>query len=321
MAFPGATRSEVKALAMGSARSRAWIITEATDDRLVARRPLDPSSSLARDLGPAAAAPGSLLEVTSYFIEDRSNVKVALDAALVSTAPDGQPARTDVTETFRSSLDESLRSLHATWSRDRGRIARAAPPSGAARADDERASGGADGVALADTGVSAPTAWGDEVTETAPVDPALSGQTPAAGAPERTAPPAPAPVASTPATPTPEPRRPAGSPAPIVDSRPALTRTQPGPDTQPMSLPEPLAQPTVETIPDSENMMALAPSSGSISWAYYAEQYARLRGCNVEPSGSILIDSRSDGEIHKVPCAGADSVLVQCQNGECRGLL
>lgn len=92
-----------------------------------------------------------------------------------------------------------------------------------------------------------------------------------------------------------------------------------------MSLPEPLSlplpEPTVERIPDSENMMALSPSSGDVSWAYYAEQYARLRGCNVDPGGSILVDSRSDGEIHKVPCVGSDSILVQCQNGECRGLL
>jgi hypothetical protein len=92
-----------------------------------------------------------------------------------------------------------------------------------------------------------------------------------------------------------------------------------------MSLPEPLSapppEPIVETIPESENMMALSPSSEDVSWTYYAEQYARLRGCNVEPTGSILIDSRSDGEIHKVPCVDADSVLVQCQNGECRGLL
>ena len=326
MAFPGATRAEVKALAMGSARSRAWIIAETTDDRVVARRPLDPGSPLARELGQAAAtaAPDSLVEVTSYFLDDRGSVKVALDAALVSTTPDGQSARTDVTEAFRPSLDESLRSLHSTWSRDRARVARAAPPSGGARADGESDSGtavGADDRALADTGVSAPTAWGDETTAVETAAPALPSQTPAAETPERTSPPAPMPVAVTAETPTPEPRRQAGSPAPIVDTRPALTRTRPGPATQPMSLPEPLPQPAVETIPASENMMALAPSPGSVSWAYYAEQYARLRGCNVEPSGSILIDSRSDGEIHKVPCTGADSVLVQCQNGECRGLL
>ncbi|RKT47510.1 hypothetical protein [Thiocapsa rosea] len=328
MVFPGASRAEVKALAMGSARSRAWVIAETTDDRVVARRPLDPGSPLARELGQAAAtaAPGSLVEVTSYFLDDRGSVKVALDAALVSKLPDGQPTRTDVTEAFRPSLDESLRSLHSTWSRDRARVARAAPPSGPARAGETRDSGNADGAALADSGTSPPAAWSDETTPTAPTAPLMSSQTPAAATPapslsERASPPAPTPVAATPARPTPEPRRPSSGPAPIVDTRPVLTRTQPGSATQPMSLPEPLPQPAAETIPNSENMMALSPLPGSVSWAYYAEQYARLRGCNVEPSGSILIDSRSDGEIHKVPCAGADSVLVQCQNGDCRGLL
>ncbi len=328
MVFPGASRAEVKALAMGSARSRAWIIAETTDDRVVARRPLDPGSPLARDLGSAAAtaAPGSLVEVTSYFLDDRGSVKVALDAALVSTTPDGQPTRTDVTEAFRPSLDESLRSLHSTWSRDRARVARAAPPSGAVRAGEARDSGGSDGAALADTGTSPPATRADETTATPPVAAAMSSQTPAAATPaprafEQTSPPAPTPVAGTPARPAPEPRRSTSGPAPIIDTRPTLTRTQPVAVTQPMSLPEPLAQPAVETIPNSENMMALSPSSGSVSWSYYAEQYARLRGCNVEPSGSILVDSRSDGEIHKVPCAGADSVLVQCRDGDCRGLL
>lgn len=41
MEFPGANRAEVQALAMGSARSRAWIIAESSDGRLVVRRPLD----------------------------------------------------------------------------------------------------------------------------------------------------------------------------------------------------------------------------------------------------------------------------------------
>jgi hypothetical protein len=329
MAFPGATRAEVKALAMGSARSRAWTIVESTDDLLVVRRTLDASSPAARALGPSVAVPGSLVEVTSYFLEDRGGVKVALDASLVSQAsgPD-KPTRTDVTETFRPSLDESLSSLHASWSRNRVRVARAAPPLGGARADGAGASDSAD-AALADAGEPRPAG---STSEAAPAIPPASSRTPAAAAAAtawstpapttpRQPPPLPTRVADAPAAPTPEPRRPVGGPAPIVDASPALTRTTPGATTQPMSLPDPLPQPVAEPIPDDENMMALSPSSGSVSWSYYAEQYARLRGCNVGPQGSILIDSRSDGEIHKVPCEGADSVLVQCRDGECRGLL
>jgi hypothetical protein len=90
-----------------------------------------------------------------------------------------------------------------------------------------------------------------------------------------------------------------------------------------MVIPEPAPEPPAGPLPlpSSENMVALYPASESVRWAYYAEQYARLRGCNVASQGSILIDSRSDGEIHKVPCKGTDAVLVQCDNGECRGLL
>ncbi|WP_296811817.1 hypothetical protein [Thiocapsa sp.] len=336
MEFLGANRADVQALAMGSARSRAWVITESTDGRLVVQRPLDPSSSLARALGPDAAATGGLVEVTSHFLEDRNGVKVALDSALVSTTPAGQPTRIDTTETFRPSLEESLRSLHTTWSRNRSRIARAAPPVGDAwtENEDQVASGSVDtaGAEPADTGTPPPlTAWSGETASDAAAASSASGRAPDAATPawsatEQTSPAAPTTsVAAAPSAPVPEPRRPAGSPAPIVDTRPALPRTQSGAATQPMSLPEPLSaplpEPPVERIPDSENMMALSPSSEGVSWAYYAEQYARLRGCNVEPRGSILIDSRSDGEIHKVPCVDADSVLVQCQNGECRGLL
>jgi hypothetical protein len=329
MDFPGANRAEVQALAMGSARSRAWVITESTDGRLVVRRPLDPSS--ARALGPDAAAPGSLVEVTSHFLENRNGVKVALDSALVSTTPGGQPTRIDTTETFRPSLEESLRSLHASWSRNRARIAQAAPPIGDARVEDEDAatSGSIDtaDAELADTGTPPTlTAWSAESAASATAGRDPGAATPGRSVPEQAPPAAPtATVAASATTPVSQPRRPAGSPAPIIDTRTAATRTQPGASTQPMSLPEPLSptlpEPVVEQIPDSENMMALSPSSGAVSWAYYAEQYARLRGCNVDPGGSILIDSRSDGEIHKVPCMDSDSVLVQCQNGECRGLL
>ncbi|UHD17156.1 hypothetical protein [Thiocapsa bogorovii] len=332
MEFPGATRAEVQALAMGSARSRAWVIAESTDGRLVVQRPLDSSS--ARALG-AQAAPGSLVEVTSYFLEDRNGVKVALDSALVSTTPAGQPTRIDTTETFRPSLEDSLRSLQTSWSRNRARIARAAPPVSDPSTQETDAADsdslGASGAELADSGSSPPQAGrGADASPAAPAAAATSDRAPGAAASAWSAPaqtPQAAPAASVVAAtaPVPEPRRPAGRPAPIVDTRPALTRAPPGAATQPMSLPEPLSaplpEPIVETIPESENMMALSPSSEDVSWTYYAEQYARLRGCNVEPTGSILIDSRSDGEIHKVPCVDADSVLVQCQNGECRGLL
>ena len=67
-------------------------------------------------------------------------------------------------------------------------------------------------------------------------------------------------------------------------------------------------------------MLTLSEASGTGTWAYYAEQYARLRSCNVTDQGAQLIESRADGEIYKVACTGADSYLLKCQNGVCRGL-
>ncbi|MBK1716937.1 hypothetical protein CKO27_04580 [Thiocystis violacea] len=61
--------------------------------------------------------------------------------------------------------------------------------------------------------------------------------------------------------------------------------------------------------------------AGPVSWSANAEQYARQRGCQVSTEGSQLIESRQDGEVHKVPCEGSDSFLVRCQNGTCQGLL
>jgi hypothetical protein len=103
--------------------------------------------------------------------------------------------------------------------------------------------------------------------------------------------------------------------APVVDASSALAT--------PSAL-RPSAT-ALDPIPEQSNMMSLpaarTPPAGTVTWAAYAEQFARERGCQVTRGGSELIESRRDGEIHRVPCEGSDSVLVQCRNGECRGLL
>lgn len=361
MRFAGANRSEVMALAMGAARSRAWTIVDVKDDRFVAQRPLDSSSAITNGGAPA----GSVMEVTSYVVEDRAGVLVALDATLVSPAIGStEPTRVDATESVRPALTESLESLHATWAKNRSRVARAAPPAGGAA---PAGGSGATGAAPARGPVSAaePTPETRSVTATpvvadsnrdvpvsdggsaavasataadrpVPSMPAESRPTiaaapvaavPAAGPDpatpsSRLASPAPAPSQTPTGPPRPEPRRPVGSPAPVVDAG-AYLRPGSGAASRPMSLPPAPPEPTVDppAVSPGDNMMALYPSSVDTGPAYYAEQYARLRGCNVGSEGAILIDSRSDGEIHKVPCNGTDSILVQCRGGDCRGLL
>lgn len=356
MAFPGATRDEIKSLAMGAAKSRAWIIVNSTDNQMVVQRRLDTTSPAAERLAASGLPSAGLIEVTSYFVEDRGGAKVALEAAVVSAAPgSASGTRNDVTEAFRPSLMESLNSLHASWIKNRARVARAAPPTGSDSTStvsdsdrdeelDDLAGSDTGAGATADAAPRAPTAWADEplvsVIEPSPAQteptpdpvsssPALSRPPPSEPEPMVVA--TQYPLRSTPtsgvsypSTRAPEPRRIAGGPAPVVDaSRSRVSMPQSGAISQPMTLPDsvPNLPPVAAPLPAVEPMMALPTSATTVSWSYYAEQYARLRGCQVTPQGAILIDTRSDGEIHKVPCEGADSLLVQCQNGECRGLL
>jgi hypothetical protein len=354
MLFPGAKSAEVKSLAMGAARSRGWTIVESRNDRIVAQRALDPGSALASQMGRS----DGLVEVTAYFVEQRGNLQVAMDAAVVTpTAGSDRPARSDATEMLRPVLTDSLESLHASWSKHRGRVANAAPPLGGAMADEE-GEGGADGTIAELDSERNPAAWTNEaaaeviapsVTQApppraltpyptpAPSVPAVAQRPEAApgprafgAAPVQRAQPsptstwsatsAPSPIASLPAS-----RIPAGRPAPVVDASSISARSAPTTPatTRPMTLPESAPAPTSSPEPplEGDNMLALYPPSTTVNWSYYAEQYARLRGCNVSPQGAILIDSRTDGEILKVPCNGADSMLVQCHNGDCRGLL
>ena len=328
--LPGAIRSEVKSFAMGAARSKGWTITQSSADRLVIQQDAKKLVNLAPGASGSTIGPGSRLEVTSYFIEQSGGVKVASKAELVNPTPGEKgPTRTDYTENFRDSLTQSLTSLRNSWSENRGRIARATPP----------ADGWADAWGNRPTGAAASA---NPASEPATRD---NGQTEAIRTvqpqpPKQPAPPvyaaqpAPQPVTESNPQPSqwiaerpaplrsaPEPRYLAAGAAPVVDATtnaPAATSATSAP-----AAPKPPSAPP-NAIPRQDNMMALpsrSPVAGSVSWAAYAEQYARQRGCQVGGLGTELIESRTDGEVHKVPCVGSDSFLVKCQNGTCQGLL
>ncbi len=308
---------------MGAARSKGWAIAQSTDGQLVVDRPIDANSlaNLAPGVSGSAVGPGSLLEVTSYFIEQPDGVKVAAKADLVTPIPgEKTPARLDYTENFRDSLAQSLTSLRHSWSENRGRIARATPPAEGWKDAWGKAPSSADPAANV---ASNQSALDNRETETISNTPPQPRETPlpppSAEQPirnlSRNQSPQPGEwIAERPTVirPAPEPREIATGGAPVVDipSTSLSTRT---PGT------------TSGAIPRQENMMSLPPTNssvaGSVSWAAYAEQYARQRGCQVEGQGTELIESRTDGEVHKVPCVGSDSFLVKCQNGICRALL
>ena len=128
MLMPGASRSDVKGLAMGAARAKGWTIVKSTDDLLVVQRPLDPASSTALALGTANSASPAVIEVTSAFMEQSGGVKVALGAVLVNQAPgEKAPKRIDYTENYRDALNQSLESLRSNWTSNRQRVASAMP--------------------------------------------------------------------------------------------------------------------------------------------------------------------------------------------------
>ena len=320
--IPGATRSEVKGLAMGSARAKGWNIVTSTDDRLVMQRPLDPASPSALALGVAKSAVPPVIEVTSAFAEQSGGVNVALAATLISQPPgEPSPKRVDYTENYRDALEQSLASLRSNWTSNRQRVANSMPT------QSPNAGPPATGT---DAGNNTPLvqAWGQTVADgTAPKQAAVPAPTPSRAPTqphESTFPTAtpPAPeldqaattlTAPSPSQPTPTARPSTPSPAPVVDGSNAVPDPRPAERTVP-------SQPAPEPVEPKDNMLSLNQTDGTGVWAYYAEQYARLRGCNVTDAGAQLINSGADGEILKVSCVGSDSYLLKCQNGACRGL-
>ncbi|AHF05359.1 hypothetical protein MARPU_02320 [Marichromatium purpuratum 984] len=277
-------RDQVRALAMGAARSKGWRITQSAPERLLLERPVTPDSALARvlDLPPEQLPVETRLEVASYFIDEGAVVRVASAAALVHPRADQpEPERRDVTSRLQPLLTQSLAALERTWQTHHQRLAEAAPPlpQPAPSTDGEATPAGT----LA--AIPAAPIEGNETTQRQPLTAATQTDNPANASRDV---------------------RPQPGPAPVIDATPMLRTTPP-------LAPKP---PQAQT-----QMLSLTPRQRDVTWAAYAEQYARLRGCVLTDEGAVLIDSRSDGEIHKVPCEGTDSILVQCHDGLCRGLL
>jgi hypothetical protein len=300
--IPGASRDEVKGLAMGAARAKGWTIVKSTNDLLVVQRPLDPASPTAAALGAAGSATPPVIEVTSAFTEQSGGVNVALRATLVSQPPgERAPQRLDYTDNYRDALKQSLESLRSNWDANGQRVTNAIPPHTA----------GADPApAPADTPLV--KVWGETLTAETAATAATGGTvaTPAAPRPPTTPTPTPTPAAN----PAPLATATTPPPAPVIDGSSALTATRP------LTLSVPAPAPTPAPLAPQDNMLTLSQAGGTGTWAYYAEQYARLRGCTVTDSGSQLIETRADGEIHKVSCVDAESYLLKCENGVCRAL-
>jgi len=359
----GAERAEVKALAMGAARSKGWSIGRSAADRMVAQRPLDAKVSATLGVKPAKIATGTVLEVTSYFVEEGNGVVVATQAEVVtpSPAPKKPAARTDYTEVLRDPLTESLAALREVWGEQQGRVARATPP-----VDGWKDAWSKDSVPIQTQTIRSPAP--------APVKPAPPAQEPdpaaddAGDADDMTPvarPPLSAAVSPTPKVAAVVPAKPqppvvkapvakpvvtapkvvppvvakaaatkpvAAKAAPVTTGKPVAvtppkTPVKTAPKAAPVvevarSTPKPPAKPNNSMVElPKPRLPAPTVVKSSVSFAASAEKFARERGCKVSSKGTDLVESRKDGEIHKVPCVGADSVLVKCQKGSCKSLL
>ncbi|MFZ0788550.1 MAG: hypothetical protein WAM94_02880 [Chromatiaceae bacterium] len=56
------------------------------------------------------------------------------------------------------------------------------------------------------------------------------------------------------------------------------------------------------------------------TWAYYAEGYARSRGCDLTDSGAEVEAAGPDWERHRVSCRDGRQIRVYCRYGDCTGV-
>jgi len=311
----GAKLEHARSIAMGTARSKGWNITSAQANQLKLQRDLSASSPQAIALGSTLTPPK--MEIETDLVERSDGTIVALKAFVITNPGTTEEKRINYTPDYESQLLISLSSLQSAWLEGRNQITSRVPiPS-------------ADEVAEQEASQDSPTAdlvASEPVIASAPA-PTLQAQDAApATAP---APPAtpPVPPATPPAPPATPPAPPATPPSP---PQPQITSSAPNPTmpvASPAGLPEtaiPAVPPIAGAAPDnaalSNDMLVLNSGARKGLWAYYAEDYARLRGCAIGDRGAVLMQETASFELHEVECAGTANIMVKCQGGVCEGV-
>jgi hypothetical protein len=278
--LPGADVQQAKSLAMGSAVSKGWKIVETSDNGLLMRRALD--TAIAESLVGAPVRNASI-DVRTGFIQRQEGVEVVVGATVIAERDGKEPETMDFTDSYKNELERSLASLRSSWEENRWRIASATPPlptTEAASAHDDT-----QGV------TPAVQAWQSEVPEahsaTAENTATAWSETPASDTATVTAPSADGDDARY------EDRYAAAPPASVTQGADAGL---------------------------NENMLALGQTTERGLWAYYAERYAIIRGCDISGRGAILEEKQPDFEIHNVYCENGQSFLVKCNAGTCLGI-
>ena len=302
----GATLENARSVAMGTARTKGWNIKSAETNRVMLERDLSPTSPQASALGSTLAPPK--IEIETDLVERSEGTIVALKAFVITNPGTQDEQRINYTSDYESQLLISLNSLQSAWLEGRSRIASTVPiPS-------------AEDVAEQEVTQVSPN------TDITVVEPATAGQPASPEQPPQPTQPALA-SASAPTAPPP-PAQPAPQPTYVAEASPAMPAASaaglpetatPAVTPAPSPATSPAASPAVDAAPRND-MMVLNSSARKGLWAYYAEDYARLRGCAIGDRGAVLMQEASAFELHEVECIGAANLLVKCQGGVCEGI-
>jgi hypothetical protein len=182
----------------------------------------------------------------------------------------------------------SLASLQTAWNESRARVVAAVPPTSSptAQADETSAPVPNEEIATAEAGADQSTPDSDTSSTSAATLTAW-GDSPALA----------------PAAPSPQP----------VDSGATAI-------PQAAVTPAPVQETLAESTGGTDNMVSLQQPQDAGIWAYYAEQYARIRGCALAGEGAVLIEKTNAYEVHRVYCESGNTFQVKCNAGTCRGM-
>jgi hypothetical protein len=328
--LPGASMADARSVAMAAARTKGWEIIAADANRLLLERPLPSDLPQAQALNSPLAAPR--MQVETNIVERGDGAIVALRALVLTNPGTKDEKRIDYTTEYENQLLISLSSLSSAWLAARDKVRSEVPVLAEFKQGQETETSGSLGDVAATVGGAGAVAAASQ-SAAAPEPPAPAP----AAAP--TAPTAQAVAPSVPQSapsPSPAPRPARSSPSPVASSTliaptieaPASPRTaaeaatpsalRPGPSPSgAVPAPAPVAPTTPVEAAGSNDMLVLNQASSKGLWAYYAEDYARLRGCAIGDRGATLLNQTDGFEVHEVECVGGANVLVKCRGGVC----
>ena len=326
--LPGASMEEARSVAMAAARTRGWDITAADANRLLLERPLSPDLPQARALSSPLAPPR--MQVKTAIVDRRDGAIVALQAFVLTNPATQDEKRIDYTSEYENQLLISLSSLSSAWIAARDKVRSDVPTLA-----QFEASQGAEADAGGDLGNVAETVGTGGAAMAAVPSPEPAPRPEAtrhASAPGRAPTPAPAPRAvqrSAPAAALAEPAASGTSSVPAASSSvigpsvaaPTPSQLRPGPSLDGgVPAPAPIAPTAPLPTAASNDMLVLNQGARKGLWAYYAEDYARLRGCAIGNRGAMLLQQADGTEVHEVECVGKANILVKCRGGVCESM-